>query len=71
MRASGRQIDNPEKSPPKKEPAMVVSCIAIAFVLLVASPALAAFLPLRGMEDEARPSGRLSKVFAPSALHRG
>jgi hypothetical protein len=50
---------------------MVVVCIAIAFVLLVASPALVALFPQRPMEDEARPSGRLSKVLATSPLQRG
>jgi hypothetical protein len=56
---------------PAKEPEMVVVCIAIAFVLLVASPALIAFLPQRKMEDEARPSGKLSKALAASPLQRG
>ena len=50
---------------------MIVVCVAIAFVLLVASPALVAFLPQRKMEDEARPSGKLSKAMATSPLHRG
>ena len=50
---------------------MVVVCIAIAFVLLVASPALVAFLPQRKMEDEARPSGKLSKVLATTPMQRG
>jgi hypothetical protein len=45
--------------------------IAIAFVLLVASPALVAFLPQGKMEDEARPSGRMNKALAPSPMQRG
>lgn len=50
---------------------MVVACIAIAFVLLVASPALVAIFPQRKLEDDARPSGRLSKNLSPSPLQRG
>lgn len=50
---------------------MLVASIAIAFVLLVASPALVALLPNRKMKDEVRPSGRLSKSFAPSTPQRG
>jgi hypothetical protein len=49
---------------------MVVVGIAIGFVLLVASPALVAFLPQKRMEDEARPSGKLSKALATSPAHR-
>jgi hypothetical protein len=50
---------------------MVVVCIAIAFVMLVASPALIAFFPQRKMEDEARPSGRLSKAMSTSPVQPG
>lgn len=50
---------------------MVVIGIAVAFVLLVASPALVAFLPQKRMEDEARPSGRLSKALRTSTAQRG
>jgi hypothetical protein len=50
---------------------MVVIGIAIAFVLLVASPALVAFLPQKRMEDEARPSGRASKVLTTFPAQRG
>jgi hypothetical protein len=50
---------------------MVVVCIAIGFVLLVASPALVAFLPQRKMEDEARPSGRTSKAMTTSTVRHG
>jgi hypothetical protein len=49
---------------------MVVVCIAIAFVLLVASPAVIALMPQRKLEDEARPSGKLSKTLSASPLHR-
>jgi len=50
---------------------MVVIGIAVAFVLLVASPALVAFLPEKRVEDKARPSGRASKVLAFSRMQRG
>jgi hypothetical protein len=50
---------------------MVVVGIAVAFVLLVASPALVAFMPQRGMEDEARPSGKLSKALTTTHMQRG
>jgi hypothetical protein len=50
---------------------MVVVCIALAFVLLVASPALVALFPERKLEDEARPSGKLSKALASSPMQRG
>jgi hypothetical protein len=50
---------------------MVVICIAVAFVLLVASPAVVALFPQRKLEDDARPSGKLSKVMSASAMHRG
>jgi len=50
---------------------MVIIGVAIAFVLLVASPALVAFFPEKRMEDEARPSGRLSKALTVSPLQRG
>jgi hypothetical protein len=32
---------------------------------------LVAFLPQRKLEDEARPSGRLSKALSPSPMQRG
>jgi hypothetical protein len=54
-----------------KEPQMVVVFIAIAFVLLVASPALVALFPQRKLADEVRPSGRMSKNLAPSTMQRG
>jgi hypothetical protein len=50
---------------------MVVVGVAIAFVLLVASPALVAIFPQKGMEDEARPSGRLNRPLSTSTLQRG
>ena len=50
---------------------MVVIGIAVAFVLLVASPALVAFLPEKRVEVESRPSGRACKVLAMSRMQRG